>query len=184
MSESASNEPQLSQAELRRRRILAKKGTRMALVTGDQTLAASDTNNPPVTSSARLVSEIHAPAPALSPEPTTTINNEPISHTIPERYPVPTRSWRLPQLPVAARVSLIVLCGVSVPFVRVRLWEHASAFQLFMAIEALIVAPELVSWTEVGLLGAAVGAAKQMAAMWRDTTLFLFALFTALRATA
>lgn len=182
MSKSKPDEPQLSRAELRRQKILAKKGTRMALVTGDQTLAASDNTAPPLTSSVRVVPEIRAPAPALSAEPVSASSAEPISPTIPHYNHISTRSWYLPQLPVAARALLVALCGLSVPVVRARLWEEASALQLFMAVEALVVAPELALWTEVGLLGAAVGAARQMAAIWRDATLFLFALFTALRA--
>lgn len=180
----AGSDAPLSKAELRRRRILAKRGQRMALVTGDQALATTDSITPsftPARPASSAPAETAAPAP-VAPAP-------PRAASAPAARP--RRATAKLALPVFARVLLVSLCGLCVPIVRSHLFARASALQLFLAAEAVALAPELAAYAGagggeagvLGLLSALLGVSRTLVAVGRDATTFLLALFLALRLT-
>lgn len=191
-AETPTDEPQLSKAELRRRRILAKRGARMALVTGDKTLA----ENPAESAPAAFAPAPHVQTPGSAPR------SEPIpvrSHAPPleprgqEPAPnfeaVPRRGGTTLALPRTARVALVTLSGLAVPIIRARVAARASALQLFLAVEAVALAPQLAAWATtrrhgggvMAVLSALVGVSRTMGDLARDLSTFMFALFVSLR---
>lgn len=193
----------LSKAELRRRRILAKKGARMALVTGDQTLATADTADTAVipppgisTISTSRITRNTAPIPA---EPTNMNMDMPLAPIPGSPFANASRrrssTMLITSVPSSVRVVLVVLCGLLLPFIRSSSTTYptlmsassassASALQVFLGTQALFIAPELLAWCNMGMLSTLLGVAKHLSSVWRDAALFLFALFVSLRLTS
>lgn len=182
----ANGEPPLSKAELRRRRILAKKGARMALVTGDSALAAADSVPAPAPAVAPVApaASISAPVafePETAPAPAPVAVRAAEAPTPAPTMPTMPRFWKMPRLPDSVRTGMVLAGGVGMPFLRQYVWVRLSALQLFLALEAVMLAPEIAYWGNSGMLGAALGVAKQSSMVWRDLALYLLSLFIVLR---
>lgn len=198
----------LSKAELRRQKILAKRGARMALVAGDRTLGESATNKIAAASAASAASATTAAAAESRPA---TRNEEPsarLEGAVPPPpvvddwasfFPpgaagnqdvVPDRRGFVLCVPTSARIVLLVLCAVLVPVLRAtELVPRASALQMFLAAEAVVLAPALVARSAARPAGGGIFRVFSMAAtaagvlrtVYADIALFLLALFCALR---